>query len=214
MFDLIAQELEDYCEEHTSEESELLYQLYRETNLKVIKPRMISGKLQGAFLTFIAKMIKPENVLEIGTFTGYSTICLAEGLPQNGIIDTIEVDIELEDIIRKYVSRSGYENQINLFLGNALELIPNLNKSWDLVFVDADKKDYLAYYKLILSQMKKGAIMLVDNVLWSGKVLNDVPENDKDTKAIMAFNDYVQQDINVKNMILPFRDGMMLIEKL
>ena len=214
MFDLIAQELEDYCEEHTSDERELLYQLYRETNLKVIKPRMISGKLQGAFLTFIAKMIKPENVLEIGTFTGYSTICLAEGLPQNGKIDTIEVDIELEDIIRKYVSRSGYENQINLFLGNALELIPNLNKSWDLVFVDADKKDYLAYYKLILSQMKKGAIMLVDNVLWSGKVLNDVPENDKDTKAIMAFNDYVQQDINVKNMILPFRDGMMLIEKL
>lgn len=214
MFDLIAQELEDYCEEHTSDERELLYQLYRETNLKVIKPRMISGKLQGAFLTFIAKMIKPENVLEIGTFTGYSTICFAEGLPQNGKIDTIEVDMELEDIIRKYVSKSGYENQINLLLGNALELIPNLNKSWDLVFVDADKKDYLAYYKLILPQMKKGAIMLVDNVLWSGKVLNDVPDNDKDTKAIMAFNDYVQQDINVKNMILPFRDGMMLIEKL
>ncbi len=214
MFDLIAQELEDYCEEHTSDERELLYQLYRETNLKVIKPRMISGKLQGAFLTFIAKMIKPENVLEIGTFTGYSTICLAEGLPQNGKIDTIEVDMELEDIIRKYVSKSGYENQINLLLGNALEIIPNLNKSWDLVFVDADKKDYLAYYKLILPQMKKGAVMLVDNVLWSGKVLNDVPENDKDTKAIMAFNDYVQQDTNVKNMILPFRDGMMLIEKL
>ncbi len=214
MFDLIAQELEDYCEEHTSDERELLYQLYRETNLKVIKPRMISGKLQGAFLTFIAKMIKPENVLEIGTFTGYSTICLAEGLPQTGKIDTIEVDMELEDIIRKYVSKSGYENQINLLLGNALEIIPNLNKSWDLVFVDADKKDYLAYYKLILPQMKKGAVMLVDNVLWSGKVLNDVPENDKDTKAIMAFNDYVQQDANVKNMILPFRDGMMLIEKL
>jgi predicted O-methyltransferase YrrM len=175
---------------------------------------MISGKLQGAFLTFIAKMIKPENVLEIGTFTGYSTICLAEGLPQTGKIDTIEVDMELEDIIRKYVSKSGYENQINLLLGNALEIIPNLNKSWDLVFVDADKKDYLAYYKLILPQMKKGAVMLVDNVLWSGKVLNDVPENDKDTKAIMAFNDYVQQDANVKNMILPFRDGMMLIEKL
>jgi len=214
MFDLVAQELEDYCEDHTSQESELLYRLYRETNLKVIKPRMISGKLQGAFLTFMAKMMRPEHVLEIGTYTGYSTICLAEGLAPNGQIETIEVDEELEDMIRHYFSMSGFESKINLNIGNALDIIPKLNKSWDLVFMDADKRDYISYYKMTLPMMKKGGIMLVDNVLWSGKVLDDVPENDRDTKAIMAFNDYVQQDTSVKNMILPFRDGIMLIEKL
>lgn len=214
MFDLIAQELEDYCEDHTSQESELLYRLYRETNLKAMKPRMISGKLQGAFLTFIAKMMRPEYILEIGTYTGYSTICLADGLAPNGVIETIEVDEELEDMIRHYFSMSGFENKIKLNIGNALDIIPKLNESWDLVFMDADKKDYITYYNMVLPMMKKGGIMLADNVLWSGKVLDDVPENDRDTKAIMAFNDYVQQDASVRNTILPFRDGMMLIEKL
>lgn len=214
MLDLLPQEIEDYCEEHTSPESELLYRINRETHLIELRPRMLSGKIQGAFLTFISKMINPRHILEIGTYTGYATLCLAEGLQLGGKVDTIEIDIEKEERIRSYFAQSAFNDNIKLHIGDALEIIPQLNSVWDLVLIDADKRDYEAYYDLVLPQMRKGGIILVDNVLWSGKVVEEVKPNDKDTQAIMAFNDKVQQDQTVRNLLLPYRDGMMMIEKL
>lgn len=214
MLDLLPQEIEDYCEEHTSPESELLYQINRETHLIELRPRMLSGKIQGAFLTFISKMINPRHILEIGTYTGYATLCLAEGLQLGGKVDTIEIDIEKEERIRSYFAQSAFNENIKLHIGDALKIIPQLNSVWDLVLIDADKRDYEAYYDLVLPQMKKGGIILVDNVLWSGKVVEEVKPNDKDTQAIMAFNDKVQLDQTVRNLLLPYRDGMMMIEKL
>lgn len=213
MFDLIDPEIENYCEEHTFPESALLYALNRETHLKVLRPRMLSGQLQGAFLTMISKMIKPLHILEIGTYTGYSTLCLAEGLLPNGTIDTIEIDEELENMIQKFFHQSQHHHQINLMIGDACTLIPQLNKSYDLVFIDAEKKDYLCYFELILPLVKTGGFILTDNVLWSGKVVQDVPDNDKDTHAILAFNDFVQNDQRVTNVMLPFRDGMTIMMK-
>jgi Predicted O-methyltransferase len=214
MFDLLPQEIEYYCEEHSSPESELLYHLNRETHLKALRPRMISGKIQGGFLSFVSRMMQPQHILELGTYTGYATLCLAEGLKENGRIDTVEIDEEQVENILEYFNKSEYKEQIRLHIGNALEVIPTLTPMWDLVMIDADKQNYIKYYDLILPKLRKGGIILVDNVLWSGKVIEEVKHNDKDTKAIMAFNDYVQQDPNVKNLILPFRDGIMMIEKL
>jgi predicted O-methyltransferase YrrM len=206
--------IESYCEEHTTNESELLYRLNRETNLKILRPRMLSGQLQGRFLAMISKMMKPENILEIGTYTGYSALCLAEGLPKNGELHTIEVENELEDIITKYFSLSAHKNQLHLHIGNALEIIPVLNKTWDLVFLDAEKTEYLQYYEMVLPHVRKGGLILADNVLWSGKVAEEVAENDAETKAIMAFNDFIQKDFRVENVLLPIRDGVLVIEKL
>ncbi|MCQ2285812.1 MAG: O-methyltransferase [Bacteroidales bacterium] len=214
MFSLIDNEIEEYCEDHTSRESDLLYRLNRETHIKMMNPRMLSGQMQGAFLSFIAKMLSPHNVLEVGTFTGYSALCLAEGVGDKGIVDTIEIDAELEDMIRRYVDQSGLKDKINLIIGDALQVIPTLDKVYDLVFVDAEKKHYPDYYEMILPKMRKGGILLVDNVLWNEKVVNEVNEKDVDTKKIMEFNDRVQKDERVKNMLLPFRDGIMMIEKL
>src|SRR5574344_2658830 len=210
----ITQAIEDYCEEHSTHESELLYQLDRETNLKVLRPRMISGPLQGAFLSLLSRMIKPQTILEIGTYTGYATLCLSDGLASNGTIDTIEIDCELEDIIQKYFDQSPHRSQIQLHIGDALQIIPQLHKTWDLVFIDAEKKDYLAYYEAVLPQTRKGGIILADNVLWSGKVVQPIKENDKDTQAILQFNEYIQNDIRVRTLLLPLRDGIMMIEKL
>ena len=214
MFELIDNEIEEYCEAHTSPESEMMHRLYRETNLKVMNPRMLSGHLQGAFLAFISRMLRPRNILEIGTYTGYSALCLAEGLVTDGRLDTIEIDEELEDMILKYFQQSPLQNKINLIIGDALKIIPTLDVSYDLVFIDAEKQDYLSYYQMILPKVRKGGIILVDNVLWNEKVVREVKEKDKDTKAIMNFNDFVQKDPAVKNMMLPFRDGILLIEKL
>ena len=210
----ITQEIEEYCEAHSTPEPELLYRLNRETNLKVMNPRMLSGHIQGMFLTSLVRMMQPKAVLEIGTYTGYAAICLAEGLPDDGIVDTIEIDVELEDIIRKYFSQYSKREKINLYIGDAVEVIPALDKTYDLVFMDADKEEYIRYYELVLPKVRKGGYILADNVLWSGKVLQEVKSGDKDTPAIRQFNDYVLQDERVRNFLLPLRDGIMVIEKL
>ena len=210
----ITQELEEYCEAHSTPEPELLYRLNRETNLKVMNPRMLSGHIQGMFLTSLVRMMQPKAVLEIGTYTGYATLCMAEGLPDDGTIDTIEVDVELEDMIRKYFSQSTNKEKINLYIGDAVEVIPTLDKTYDLVFMDADKEEYIRYYELVLPKVRRGGYILADNVLWSGKVLQEVKSGDKDTPAIRQFNDYVLQDERVRNFLLPLRDGIMVIEKL
>ena len=210
----ITQEIEEYCEAHSTPEPELLYRLNRETNLKVMNPRMLSGHIQGMFLTSLVRMMQPKAVLEIGTYTGYATLCMADGLPDDGIIDTIEVDVELEDLIRKYFSQSSNKEKINLHIGDAVEVIPTLDKIYDLVFMDADKEEYIRYYELVLPKVRKGGYILADNVLWSGKVLQEVKSGDKDTPAIRQFNDYVLQDERVRNFLLPLRDGIMVIEKL
>ena len=214
MIELLPQLIEDYCEEHTSPESDLLYQLNRETHLRSLCPRMLSGPLQGGLLSFISRLMRPLHILEIGTFTGYATLCLAEGLQENGTLDTIEIDAEAEEMIRMYFDRSPYKKQLFLHIGAAVDILPTLHKTWDIVMIDADKKEYLDYYKAIIPQVRKGGIILVDNVLWSGKVVEEIKHNDKDTPAILAFNAYVQQDTTVRNLLLPFRDGIMIIEKL
>ncbi len=214
MIDLLPQEIEYYCEEHTTGENELLYRLYRETHIKGLRPRMLSGKLQGSLLAFISRMLQPRRILEIGTYTGYATLCLAEGLQEDGSIDTIEIDEEQEEIIRRYFDQSPFRNKINLHIGSALDIIPNLSHTWDLVMIDADKREYLDYYRFILPEVRKNGIILVDNVLWSGKVVEEIRNNDKDTKSITDFNDFVRQDPSVRNLLLPFRDGLMIIEKL
>lgn len=207
------QEIEEYCEEHSTPQSELLYRLTRETNLKVMNPRMLSGHLQGMLLTTLVRMMQAQNVLEIGTYTGYSALCLAEGLPENGQLHTIEVDEEREEMIRKYFAESPCGKHIILHIGDALQVIPTLTNRWDLVFIDADKEDYIAYYEAILPQVRKGGIILADNVLWSGKVLGEIKSGDKDTRALCQFNDYILHDERVTNFLMPFRDGIMFIEK-
>lgn len=213
-FDLIDHEIESYCEQHTSPESDLLFRLNRQTHLETINPRMLSGQLQGLFLSFLSKMMQPKRILEIGTFTGYSALCLAEGLVMDGQLHTIESNLEFEDRIRDYFGRSAYQDKISLHIGDAKEVIPLLQEIWDLVFIDADKEDYFDYYDLILPQVRQGGFILVDNTLWNGKVTQEVAHNDRDTKAILAFNDFVQKDERVRNLLLPFRDGIMMIEKL
>lgn len=214
LLSLIPEEIEEYCELHTTPESQLLNRLNRETNLKVLRPRMLSGKLQGTFLAMISRMIKPSYILEIGTYTGYSALCLAEGLTSSGELHTIEIDEELEDISRKYFKESSFHSQIHLHIGDANTIIPTLPHQWDLVFIDAEKKDYQKYFDLIFPNLRNGGIILIDNVLWSGKVVEEVAHNDYDTQAILAFNDYIQQYEGVINLTLPFRDGILMVEKI
>jgi len=213
MFNLIDSQIQDYCQEHTSAEDAVLYELYRETNLKVLRPRMLSCKSQGTFLEFISRLLRPKRILEVGTYTAYATICLSKGLAEDGMIYTIEYEVELEDMIRKYLRKANIEQKTKLFIGDAMEIIPTLNEQWDLIFIDADKVNYLNYYKMLIPHLSENGILLADNVLWSGKVVEDLKPNDKDTQAILAFNQYVQNDNRVKNMILPFRDGMMIVMK-
>ncbi len=214
MFNLVSQDIEEYSEEHTTPESDLLYRINRATHLHNLNPRMVSGPLQGAFLSLIARLKQPKHILEIGTFTGYSALCLAEGLTPDGTLDTIEIDEELEETILQNFSQSPFHKQLRLHIGNALDIIPTLPHAWDLVFIDAEKTEYDGYYDLILPQVATGGLLLIDNVLWNGKVVEEVKSNDKDTHAIMAFNDRVQQDPRVRNLLLPFRDGILCIEKL
>lgn len=206
-------DIEKYIENHTSDESEVLFSLDRETNIKTTMPRMISGKVQGRFLEMISTMIKPDRILEIGTFTGYSAICLAKGLKPEGHIYTIESNEELEEIIRKYFDKSGMSNKISLIMGDAIVEIPKLDNNFDLVFIDADKEQYLEYYKLVKSKLRPGGFILVDNVLWGGKVLNN-KNPDKETTAIQAFNNHVLHDKDVEQVMVPLRDGLLLIRKI
>ena len=204
----LSDELEDYVALHSENEPELLAQLNKETYQKILQPRMLSGHFQGRVLSILSKIIHPTHVLEIGTYTGYATLCMAEGLAKNGTIDTIDVNEELVDFQRKYFDRSGWGNQIIQHLGSAIDIIPTLNKKYDLVFIDADKDNYINYFHLILPIMNKGGIILSDNVLWSGKVLEEVKPNDRTTKLLMAYNELLKNDDRVETVLLPIRDGL------
>ncbi|NQU81182.1 MAG: O-methyltransferase [Bacteroidetes bacterium] len=205
--------LEKYILAHTRGEDEVLADLYRKTHIKFVNPNMVSGHLQGAILTMISNMIAPEKILEIGTFTGYSAICLARGLKQNGCLDTIEKNDELTDFILSYFKKAGVEKQINLFTGNALDLIKELPGPYDLVFIDGDKREYSAYYNLVFEKVRPGGFIIADNVLWDGKVTDPDYKNDPFTKGIMEFNELVHKDVRIENVIFPFRDGLMMLMK-
>ncbi|MBR9922412.1 MAG: O-methyltransferase [Bacteroidetes bacterium] len=205
-------QIDEYCEKHSSSPGALLYQLERETHLKTLAPQMLSGSLQGQFMRFISLMLQPKRVLEIGTFTGYGALCLAEGLPKDGELHTIEANQELYHLIEKYISEAGKEDQIKLLKGDAREIIPTLDGPYDLIFVDAGKQDYPWYYEQALPLLRKGGWLLADNVLWSGKVASDI--SDPDTDQIRAFNAVIQKDSRVENVMLPLRDGLSIIRKL
>lgn len=197
----------NYCEP----ESELLKKIDRETNLKVLMPRMLSGHYQGRVLSMLSKMIRPDRILEVGTFTGYATICLAEGLTETGIIYTLDINEELEEMVRRNFAESPDAEKIKYILGDATKTVHELQETFDLVFIDADKKNNGTYYDLIFDRVRPGGLIIVDNVLWSGKVLNTNP--DKDTKNITTFNDKIAADTRVEKMILPVRDGLFIIRK-
>ncbi len=207
-------EIEEYILSHTSPENSLLKEISRETQAKILMPRMLSGHLQGRILSLISKIIQPKSILEIGTYTGYSALCLAEGLQDDGILHTIEINDELENFILKFFNKSEYKNQIKLHIGDALNLILQMPDELDLVFIDADKRVYIDYYQLLIDKVKKGGIILADNVLWGEKVIEPVQNNDEYTKGILAFNQYVQNDSRVENLILPIRDGIMMLRKI
>lgn len=210
---MIDPRIEKYSEEHSSNQSAVLNELFRETHLKVMHPRMLSGKQQGRFLSLLSHMIRPKTVLEIGTYTGFSAICLAEGLPIDGKIHTIELDPELEQIASKYFKKAGCDQQIIQYFGDAMNIIPDLDMIFDLVFIDADKENYSMYYSLIFDKVCSGGYILVDNVLWSGKVIEPLKNGDKDTAGIIEFNTLIQNDERVENVLLPIRDGLMLVRK-
>ncbi|WP_288881392.1 O-methyltransferase [Pedobacter panaciterrae] len=205
--DDMQQLLLNYCEP----ESELLQKIDRETNLKVLMPRMLSGHYQGRVLSFLSKMVSPNRILEIGTFTGYATLCLAEGLTETGIIYTLDINEELEDMVRHNFAQSDYNSKIKYILGDATQTVNSLEETFDLVFIDADKKNNGTYYDLVFNRIRPGGLIIVDNVLWSGKVLNT--NQDKDTKNITTFNDKIAADDRVEKLILPVRDGLFIIRK-
>ena len=204
----ISEELEEYAALHSENEPELLAALNTETHQKILQPRMLSGHFQGRVLSLISKLVNPSHILEIGTYTGYATLCLAEGLRQNGTLDTLDNNEELFDFQRKYFDASSWKNQITQHLGNALDIIPTLNKKFDLVFIDADKENYINYFEMIVPLMNKGGIILSDNVLWSGKVLEPVKANDKSTKILLEYNKLLKEDPRVETVLLPIRDGL------
>lgn len=204
--------IEQYILEYSDEESVLRQKINRETNLKVLKPRMLSGHIQGNILALFSRMIRPRRILEIGTFTGYSALCLAEGLTEEGILHTIEVNEELEEQVQKYFSESVYSDKIKLHIGCATEIIPKLNEKYDLVFIDADKGNYAKYFDLVIDNVRSGGFIIADNVLWSGKILDET-KTDKSTLAIKAFNNKIKNNENVYATIMPIRDGLYVICK-
>lgn len=203
-----------YIENHTSPEPEILSRIDRETHLKVMRPRMLSGHLQGRLLSLLSKLRQPRYALEIGAFTGYSAICLAEGLAEDGKLITIEKNDELEPMIREFIQEAEAEQKIELMIGDAKDIIPQLNLSFDLVFIDADKEFYARYYEMIVDKVSTGGLIIADNALWDGKVAGKASLKDKDTAELIAFNQMVQEDPRVENILLPFRDGLMIIRKL
>lgn len=205
-------DIEDYAEEHTSPDSALLAKLARDTEAKILQPRMLSGHLQGRTLSFISKLKKPNRILEIGTYTGYSALCLAEGLAPKGKLISIDINDELKPFAQSYIDQSEHKESIQLVTGNALDVIPSILDQQDLVFIDADKNNYLNYYNLILPKLKSGGIIIADNVLWSGKVL-DPKADDPDTAGLKKFNAYVKEDPRVENLLLPIRDGLLIMRK-
>jgi predicted O-methyltransferase YrrM len=204
--------LDKYDCEHTANESDLLKKINRETHLEVLQPRMLSGHLQGRLLSLLSILLKPKRILEIGTYTGYSALCLAEGLPDNGKLITIDVNEELQARVQGYFNDSSYKGQIEYHIGDAMQLIPTLSDTWDLVFIDADKKNYLNYYDLVIERMNPGGIILADNILWSGKVIDEAAQ-DRETVLLRKYNEQIQADERVENILLPIRDGIMVARK-
>lgn len=211
--EFISQQLDDYVCAHTEKEPELLYQLNRETHMNVLQPRMLSGHFQGRVLSMISHMIQPTNILEIGTYTGYSALCLAEGMKEDGSILTIDRNEELEDLVNEYVGKSEFNGRIKCEIGNAMEIIPNLEQQFDLVFIDADKSNYINYYNLVFDKIPSGGYILIDNVLWSGKVLEETATGDIDTEVLKELNKMIHDDERVQEVLLPIRDGLLLIRK-
>ncbi len=213
--DFLDPQLDKYAVEHTSPENEVLDALNRETYLKVLQPRMLSGHLQGRVLSMLSHMISPKNILEIGTYTGYSALCFAEGLQAGGHIDTIDINEELAPMVEKYREKANLQDQISLHIGNALDVIPQLDKTYDLVFIDADKENYLNYFNAVIDKVRTGGYIIADNVLWSGKVLDASQiANDKDTSAIVEYNKSIHEDARVENVLFPIRDGLLIARKL
>jgi caffeoyl-CoA O-methyltransferase len=211
---MINPDYEEYAIKHSSDETEILKQLNRETHLKILQPRMLSGHLQGKLLELLSCMIKPNRILEIGTYTGYSAIALAQGLTENGILHTIDINVELENIVKDYIKKSGFENKIKIHIGDAMQIIPQIDEIYDLVFIDADKENYINYFNLVIEKVSKGGFIIADNVLWSGKVLNEAQKNDIDTINLQKFNKLIKEDNRVENLLLPFRDGLMIMKKI
>lgn len=204
----ISQELEDYIEQHSEKEPQHLAALNKETYQKILLPRMLSGHFQGRVLSMLSKLIRPTNILEIGTYTGYSALCLCEGMQENGQLHTIDIKEELVDFQRKHFDKSPWGNQIVQHLGEALDIIPTLDMQFDLVFIDADKENYIHYFEMIVPKMNKGGIILSDNVLWSGKVLEPLQKNDVSTKVLLEYNELLKNDPRVETVLLPIRDGL------
>lgn len=212
--EFLPEDIENYVLRHTEPEPEHLYDLNRKTHLKVLQPRMLSGHLQGRVLSMFSHMIRPKRVLEVGTYTGYSALCMAEGLAAGGEIHTIDINDELEDIIRQHLQKAGVSDRIHLHFGDAIEIIPQIKGELDLVFIDADKTNYSNYYDLVIDRVPAGGYLIADNVLWSGKVLDEEQiEKDPDTAALVAFNEKIQSDDRVQNVLFPVRDGLMVIRK-
>ena len=210
----IPEKLDDYVVAHSQDEPELLQQLTRETYQKILQPIMLSGPYQGRVLSMISKLITPKSVLELGTFTGYATLCLAEGLHPKGEIHTIDVNEELEDFQRKYFDKSGYGTQIHQHLGSAIDILPTLDKTFDLVFIDADKPNYVNYFHLIIDKLNPGGIILSDNVLWHGKVIEPVDAKDVSTNVVLEFNTLLKEDPRIETVLLPIRDGLTISRKI
>ncbi len=206
----IPEELDTYVVNHTQKEPKLLQQLTRETYQKILQPRMLSGPYQGRVLSMLSKLINPKNILEIGTYTGYSALCLAEGMKNNGVLHTIDINEELEDFQRKYFDRSPYGNQIYQHIGDATNIIDSIDLTFDMVFIDADKPNYSNYFELVINKMNPGGIILSDNVLWSGKVIEEVKKDDIATQALLAYNKLLVEDHRVETVVLPIRDGLTI----
>ena len=213
MSDIVNNKIEDYIRKNSSKEPEILKDLNKETYLKVLNPRMLSGHIQGRFLSIITKLIKPKKILEIGTYTGYSAICMAEGLIENGIIHTIDINEELVSIQNKYFAKSKCNNSIIQHVGDARSIIKSINEKFDLVFLDADKENYIEYYELVIEKVKKGGLIIADNVLWTGKVVEPEKDDDELTQYLIDFNKMINEDDRVENIILPLRDGLNIILK-
>ncbi|UXX78902.1 class I SAM-dependent methyltransferase [Reichenbachiella carrageenanivorans] len=212
--DFIQKDIQDYSARHTAAANDLLEKIDRETHVNVLRPRMLSGHVQGRILSMLSHMIRPHRILEIGTYTGYSALCMAEGLQGDGELITIDVNEELEPIVEGYFQVSPYADQLKYLIGNAMDLIPTIEKGFDLVFIDADKVNYLNYYELILPKMNAGGFIIADNILWSGKVTTTPKSNDKDTLALIEFNKKVHEDTRVENVLLAVRDGLMILRVL
>ena len=206
----LPEKIDNYVVAHSQKEPQILQDLTKETWQKVLNPRMLSGAFQGRILTMITKIIQPKNILEIGTYTGYSALCLAEGLPSNGSIITIDKNEELATLQNKYFEKSGFRDKITQYVGNAIEIIPTLDQKFDLVFIDADKSNYINYFNLVIDKMNAGGIILSDNVLWSGKVVEELDPKDVDTKILLAYNKMMNEDARIETILLPIRDGLTI----